>query len=297
MLVADAGHPELAATAGLAARIEVRIEELLGPVNGAPEEGRSDDARQRGLVGHPMVMAAPVDQVCGPGGPHIRVIEALEDGLDLRGQMLRVHPVDGVCQRAQHAELAAGREARAVFDVAGLVAVVPVHARDPMLVRAHAGRDRGGTNRRDRRERGDAVRHVGPTLADLLQGRGASERDGALEHGRFEGVDDHQHELFWGARSHRRMRSPAYFLSFCRLPATSIQQSARRPTMPTGGATTDRIANNTAIVSAYIVTAEAAWRSRRARARANSGLIAARPTSAQAMPARNPGQSVDQWGW
>src|SRR5437764_5289117 len=195
MLVAYARHPELAAAAGPAARVEVRIEELLGAVDGTPEEGRGGDPRQGSLVRYPVVMTAPVDEVGGAGGAHVGVVEALEDRLDLRREMLCVHPVDRVGQRTQHAELAARREARAVFDVAGLLAVVPVHAGDPVLVRAHPGRDRGGAHGRDRGEGGDAVRYVSPSLSDLRQRGSPSERDRALEHGRLERVDHDQHEL------------------------------------------------------------------------------------------------------
>ena len=89
------------------------------------------------------------------------VVERLEHRLDVAGQVLGVHPVDGVGERAQHAELPAGREARAVLDVALLVAVVPVHARDQVLVGADAGGDRRrahrasptGTRPRSRRRR------------------------------------------------------------------------------------------------------------------------------------------------
>src|SRR5437764_12825055 len=107
MLVTDPRHPELAAAAGPAAGIEVGIKEFLGAVDSASEKRRGDDPRQGGLVRHLVVVAASVDQICGPGGSYVRVVEALEDGLDFRREMLGVHPVDGVGERPQDAELAA----------------------------------------------------------------------------------------------------------------------------------------------------------------------------------------------
>ena len=88
MLVAYARHPELAAAAGPAARVEVRIEELLGAVDGAPEEGRGGDPRQGSLVRYPVVMTAPVDEVGGAGGADVGVVEGLEHRLDFVGQVL-----------------------------------------------------------------------------------------------------------------------------------------------------------------------------------------------------------------
>ena len=105
VLVADARHPELAAAAGLAARVQVGVEQLLRPVDRAPEQRRGDDPRERGLVGDLVLVAAAVDQVGGAGGPDVGVVERLEHGVDVVREVLGVHPVDGVGQRAQHAEL------------------------------------------------------------------------------------------------------------------------------------------------------------------------------------------------
>ena len=107
----------------------------------------------------------------------------------------RVHVVDRVGQRALEAERLRGLEARAVLDVALLVAVVPVHRRDLVAVRAGPGGDRGGADRRDRRERRDALARVVPALHQQLQRRRAARRDRLLQHGGLHRVDDGEDEL------------------------------------------------------------------------------------------------------
>ena len=58
-----------------------------------------------------------------------------------------------------------------------------------------AGGDRRRADRRDRRERRDAVVDVGAALHDRLQRRRAAGRDRALEHRGLEAVDDREDEL------------------------------------------------------------------------------------------------------
>ena len=185
-----------------------------------------------------------------------------------RREVLGVHPVDGVGQRAQDAELARGREARAVLDVAPLLAVVPVHARDPVLVGTDAGRDRRGAHGRDRRERGDAVVDVDALAARIRASAGA--RPLAIARSSIVGlhrVDHDEHELL-GRWAHGTNRPPASG----RVNAGSAgpRTSARRVrgrrsaataehetrSSPTGGATTDSAAIRTAEASAISGSAD-----------------------------------------
>ena len=151
-----------------------------------------------------------------------RVVEALEHRRRLRREVLEVHVVDRVRERLLEAERLRGLEARAVLDVARLAAVVPVHRRDVVLVRARAGGDRGRAHRRHRRERGDAVVDVLAALDQQLQRRRLAARHRPLEHRGLHGVDDGEDELL-----HRRMRRPAYFSPSRRRPPSSSQ--ARPP--------------------------------------------------------------------
>ena len=169
VLVALARHPELAAAAGAAAREQVRVEQLARAQHRLALEDRAGDPRERRLVRELVAVAAAVDEVRRARRAHAGVVEALVDGRHLRRQMSGVHVVDRVGERAQHAGAAAGAEARAVLDVAPLRAVVPVHARDAVPIRTRSGRDRGGADGRDGRERGDAVVDVGAALHDRLQ--------------------------------------------------------------------------------------------------------------------------------
>ncbi len=195
VLVADARHPELAAAPGLPARVQVGVEQLLGPVDRAPEQSRGHDPRERGLVGDLVVMAPAVDQISRPGGADVGVVEGFEHGVDVVGEVLGVHSVDGVGQRAQHAELPGGREARAVLDVAGLIAVIPVHARDQVPVGPDPGRDRRRANGRHRGKRRHAIVDVGALASDQLERGGPAGRDCAVEHLGLERVDHDEHEL------------------------------------------------------------------------------------------------------
>ncbi len=86
-----------------------------------------------------------------------------------RRQVRAVHVVDRVGQLARDAEALRRAEARAVLDVAVLLAVKPVHAGDVVRVLADAGDDRGGAHRRHRGKRGDAVGHVAPALASAAR--------------------------------------------------------------------------------------------------------------------------------
>ncbi len=83
VLVADPGHPELAAASRLAARVQVGVEQLARSEDRSPEQRRGDDPGQRGLVGDLVLVAAPVDQIRRAGRPDVGVVERLVHGLDL----------------------------------------------------------------------------------------------------------------------------------------------------------------------------------------------------------------------
>ena len=75
-------------------------------------------------------------------------------------QVIEVHVVDDVVDRAQHAERAHRLAGGPVVDVAPLAAVVPVDRGHAVRVERRAGRDRGRRGRRDGREDAHAVRDV-----------------------------------------------------------------------------------------------------------------------------------------
>ena len=85
------------------------------------------------------------------------VVEALEQGVDLRREVRQIHVVDEVVEGAEDAEGAGRLERGPVLDVAPLESVVPVHAADPVAVGADPGDHLGAGDRRHRGETGDAV--------------------------------------------------------------------------------------------------------------------------------------------
>ena len=139
-----------------------------------------------------------------------------------RREVRAVHVVDGVGQLARDAEALGGAEARAVLDVAVLVAVKPVHRRDLVLVLADAGDDRGGAHGRDRRERGDAVGHVAPALDQPLEHRRGAGGDRALEHRRRHRVD-HAQARAWAGGAHGQLSGAG-----CAGPRTSRRRARAR---------------------------------------------------------------------
>ena len=197
-------------------------------------------------------------------------------------EVLGVHPVDGVGQRPQHAELAGGREARAVLDVAPLLAVIPVHARDQVLVGADAGRDRGRAHGRHGRERGDARRRRSTPSRRIRASAGA--RPVAIARSSIAGFSASitTSTSFLGCvaltaesspvqgQRQRRIRRPGVLLLVRRRPAISSTSSNRSATSPTGGATTDSTAISTAEPRRYSGTAEQPVASSRARTRAGT---------------------------
>ena len=142
-----------------------------------------------------MLVAAAVDQVGRARGAHVGVVERLEHRLDIAREVLGVHPVDGVGQRRRTPNWRVAREARPVLDVARLLAVVPVHAGDPVLVGADAGGDRRRAHRRHRGKRRDAVVDIEALAPDPRQCRRPADGDRAVEHRRLDRVDHDQHEL------------------------------------------------------------------------------------------------------
>ena len=175
-----------------------------------------------------LVAVAPaVHQVRRAGGADVGVVERLEPRLDVLREVLEVHVVDRVGERALEAERLRRLEARAVLDVALLAAVVPVHRRDLVPVGPDPGGDARRADRRDRREGRDAVVDQRALLDQHLQRRRAPGVDRPLEHRGLHGVDDGEDELLrLRPRGHRRMRSPAYFSPARRRPPNS---SASRP--------------------------------------------------------------------
>ena len=157
---------------------------------------------------HPRLVAgtAAVDQPGGAGGPEPGVVEVLEDRLPRTAQVRHVHVVDRVVEGADDPERAGRLERRAVFHVALLAAVVPVHRGDEVLGGAHAGGDAGGRYRGDRGEGGDAVAHVGAAVQQRLQRRRAALLDRLVEHRRLHRVDHGEDQL---ARSRHRYLSDA----------------------------------------------------------------------------------------
>ena len=241
--VALARHPERRRAAGVARVEQVRVEELARPVDRMAElRGLGDapvDARPRRLVAG----ASAVDQPGGAGRAQPGVVEVLEDGLAAPAQVRHVHVVDRVEERAHDPEGARGLERRAVLDVALLAAVVPVHRGDVVLAGPAPGGDRRGGHRRDRRERGHAVAHVGPALAQRRERRRAALLDREVEHVGLERVDDRQDELL-GLGHYRRTRRPAYFSpSRRRLPKSSTTKPMSA-TNESGGTNTARAASS-----------------------------------------------------
>ena len=155
---------------------------------------------------------------------------------DVARQVLEVHVVDRVGERALEAERPRGAEARAVLDVAPLAAVVPVHRRDLVAVRARRRWRSCRAHRRDRREGRDAVVDVGARAPSAAQRRRAAGRHRPLEHRGLHRVDDREDELLAAATAaHRRIRSPAYFSPSRRRPPTSSQTSPPSTRSASGG--------------------------------------------------------------
>ena len=228
------GQPELRAARRLARGEDVGVEQLLRAVHRVPEHGRRDPG-QRGVAGHLVAVAAAVHQVRRAGRADVGVVEPLEHRQHVLRQVLEVHVVDRVGERLLEPERLRGAEARAVLDVATVAAVVPVHARDLVLVRPDAGGDRGRADRRHRRERGDAVVDVLAALEQELQRRRPPAHDSPLEHRGLHGVDDDEDELL-----QRSMRRPAYFSPARRRPPTSSHARPATTRIASGGKRIDR---------------------------------------------------------
>ncbi len=240
VLVADAGHAELAAAVGLAAGEDVGVEQLARAHHRMTHEhagGKSGQGRlERRLVDE----AAAVDQVGRAGGADLGVVERLEDRRDIGGEMGAVHVVDQVRQLPGETGLPGRAQARAVLDVPALAAVVPVHRGNQMPVLGDAGGDRRGADGGHRGEDGDGVADVGAAGDQLGDDRGAAVGDGAVDHRRLGAVDHGQHEL---PGRHLRMRSPAYFSPARRRAANRSRAKNASATNPTGGTKTARAAS------------------------------------------------------
>ena len=221
VLVALAREPELAAAAGLARGEDVGVEELARAVDGVAEDRRGEPG-ERGVAGDLVAVAPAVHQVRRAGGADVGVVERLEPRLDVLREVLEVHVVDRVGERALEAERLRRLEARAVLDVALLAPVVPVHRRDLVPVGPDPGGDARRAHRRDGREGRHAVVDQRALLDQHLQRRRAPGVDRPLEHRGLHGVDDGEDELLrLRPRGHRRMRSPAYFSPARRRPPNS----------------------------------------------------------------------------
>ena len=213
--IANAGHAQGGAAGGAARGEDVRVEELARPHHRMAHE-RGHDPRQRGVALRLVAVAAAVHEVRGARGAHIGVVEALEHGERVLGEVCAVHVVDGVRELARDPEALGCAKARAVLDVAMLLAVEPVHRGYLMRILALASHDRSCAHRRHGGEGGDAVGHVLPTLDELREhGRGAH-RDRALQHRGRERIYHAQHELgrrgpLDGLHQRRMTRKPAYF--------------------------------------------------------------------------------------
>jgi hypothetical protein len=207
--VAHPRHAKPGVAAGGPRGEDVGVEQLARTHHRMTHQARGE-TRQSGVALGLVAMAATVHQVRGPGRAYIHVVERLEHGQRVRRQVRAVHVVDRVGQLARDPEALGGAKAGAVLDVAVLLAVKPVHARDQVLVLGDAGDDRGGAHGGDRRKRGHAVRDVTPALDQRREHRRDPLGNGALEHRRRHRVDYAEDELGWA--SHRpRMRRPAYF--------------------------------------------------------------------------------------
>ena len=213
VLVAHAGEAELAAAAGVARRVDVGVEQLARPHDRLAEQ-LPGQARERGVARDAVLVAPAVDEERRPRRADSGVVERLEHRLDLVAEVLHVHLVDRVGELLVDPEARRGAEARAVLDVAALLAVKPVHRRDPVAVLERARGDRRRAHRRDRGERRAGLAHEGAALDRSAARTGASAAlDRPVDLRRLGSVDHGQDEL---ARSHppqRRMRRPAYFWS------------------------------------------------------------------------------------
>ena len=179
----------------LARREELAVEELRRAVDGVAEVRGADHPPHPALNGELVTRAAAEDQERRTGRAHTGIVEALEERRLRSAQVVEVHVVDDVRERAKDAEGARRLPGRAVVDVASLAAVVPVDRRHAVRSTRHARRDRRGGGRRDGREHADALREIGAAPEDLGEHRCLALLDRALEHRRLESVDDYEDEL------------------------------------------------------------------------------------------------------
>ncbi len=224
VLVAHARHPQRRVTARATAREDVRVEQLPRTHHRVAHQRARRDPRQCAVALGLVAVAPAVDQVGRARRPHAGVVERLEDRQRLAREVRAVHVVDRVRQLPRDPKALHRTEARAVFDVARLLAVVPVHRRDPVALLARPRRDRRRAHRRHRGKRRRAVGDVAPASHQLAQHRRRPLRDRALQHRRRHRVDHAEHQLRRRQASASQDPQPGVPLA---LAATARQQQPR----------------------------------------------------------------------
>jgi hypothetical protein len=160
-----------------------------------PEVRRAGDASHPPLQPDLVTGVPPEDQERRAGGAHVRVVQTLEKGRLRPAQVVEVHVVDGVRERAQDAEGPHRLARGAVVDIPPLAPVVPVDRRHAVPIDRRPGGDRRGGGGRDRREDAHALGEVGPAPEDLGEHRRLALLHRKLEHRGLQSIDNYEHKL------------------------------------------------------------------------------------------------------
>ena len=166
----------------------VRLEQVVEEEASRPADGAVHPGQGCAVLGSAAI-AGEVDR----GGDEIRVVERLEDGGRLGGEMSRAQVEDRVDEGAARSGGDDRTERRAVLDDTALVAIEPDEMRDVVDVRMGARRDRRDTDGREGRE-GRGRPGVAAVPGEEGERRRLLGLDRPLEHRRRQAVDDDEHE-------------------------------------------------------------------------------------------------------
>ncbi len=225
--VALAGHAERGEAAGALRVEDVGVEELARAPHRMAELRRLGKPAVGRVGGRLVAVAAAVDQVGGARGAQAGVVEVLEHGAPVLGQVRMVHVVDGVHQRPEDAEGAGGREGAAVLHVALLAAVDTSSSRGSATLRAPGpvAMADAATGVIDGKVETQSSTYT-PRSMIAVEGWGAALGHRLLEGLGVESVDHRQDHL--GGPAHLRIRRPAYLRSPWPRPRTSSTAKAAR---------------------------------------------------------------------
>ncbi len=120
--------------------------------------------------------------------------------------MLTIEIINGICERTNESEALRRTDARPILHVTALIAEIPVHRRNAVVLKLSSGCDRRRTHRGDGGKRHNTIINTDTTPKQFTKDRRSPFTNRTPKHPRIHRIDNYEYQ-FLTLFHHHRVRS------------------------------------------------------------------------------------------